>query len=236
MSCSEDIILFDLPGSKALNTARKLHIRRLYDVLQLCLLRQDFARARKAWAILVRCKEVHWKALWKTGVLLLDVSDYDFEQERETAKRVDYLSTMMLQQSQDKESILQELILRFIKAGKHRRALDELELYIPSPPYDTNPVLHLFAGLLCLYLSQGQQDTEHGTADHGEFNPGMLRDAQVFFERARILDPENEFASSWIEKIPSMSQQQNSSPRNSPDSDEEINIDDAEQRNKRMRR
>ena len=38
-------------------------------------------------------------------------------------------------------------------------------------------------------------------ADHGDFNPGMLRDAQVFFERARILDPDNEFAASWIEKV-----------------------------------
>ena len=89
-------------------------------------------------------------------------------------------------------------------------------------------------------------------ADHGDFNPGMLRDAQVFFERARILDPDNEFAASWIEKVSrilsfavittlmkTISQQQSSGPRNSPDSDEEpekIQSDDAEQRNKRMRR
>ena len=101
MFSSQDIILFDLPGSKTLSTTRKLHIRRLYDVLQLCLLRDDLVRARKAWAILVRCKEVHWKALWKTGILLLDEFEYEFDQDRETAKRIDYLSTMMLQQSED---------------------------------------------------------------------------------------------------------------------------------------
>lgn len=101
MFSSEDIVLFELPGSKAPNTARKIHIRRLYDTLQLCILRRDITRARKAWAILVRCKEVHWKALWRTGVLLLDESDYDLDQEGETEKRVDYLSTMMLQHSQD---------------------------------------------------------------------------------------------------------------------------------------
>lgn len=85
----------------------------------------------------------------------------------------------------------------------------------------------------------------------------MLRDAQVFFERARILDPDNEFASGWIERvswslplmfigylmslliqIPSLSQQQSKNPRDVAESDEEfdaLNNDDPEQRSKRIR-
>ncbi|CAL1701176.1 unnamed protein product [Somion occarium] len=241
MSSAEDILLFDLPGSKEPRTTRKLHIRRLYDILQLCILRQDFVRARKAWAILVRCKEVHWKALWKTGVLLLGGVDDEPDHEQENGRRIDYLYAMMrLQKSHDRESVLQELILRLIKSGQHRKALDELELYLPSPPYEDNPILHIYAGLLCLYLSQGQQDSDIQYDDRqAELNASMLRDAQVFFERARVLDPENEFASSWIERIPSLSQQQSNDRRDTPDSDEEgetITTDNSGQRTKRIRR
>lgn len=63
-------------------------------------------------------------------------------------------------------------MLRLILCGKHREALDELELcvlgeamynilsifsrYLPSFPYQDNPVLHTYAGLLCIFLSQSE--------------------------------------------------------------------------------
>ena len=74
-------------------TTRRVHIRRLYDVLQLCIHRQDYARARCAWAILIRCREIEWKFLWTIGLLLVDGLDPADVSEG----RVDYLRSLMLQ-------------------------------------------------------------------------------------------------------------------------------------------
>lgn len=92
--------LGDRPGS----TARRVHIRRLYDILQLCILRNDVPRAKRAWSILARCKEIDWKDLWKCGLLLLgdvsagvhgtDTSDGD---ARAAMSRIEYLRKMRMQ-------------------------------------------------------------------------------------------------------------------------------------------
>lgn len=79
-------------------TARKIHIRRLYDVLNICIQRKDFERATRAWCILARCKEVDWRTMWSISVHIL-AEDLD---EREKAfKKIDFLRVMMLQHSED---------------------------------------------------------------------------------------------------------------------------------------
>lgn len=60
----------------------------------------------------------------------------------------------MILRGVDKETMLKELVLLFILSGQYSQALDELELYLPSFPYQDNPVLHIYAGLLCLHLAQ----------------------------------------------------------------------------------
>ena len=94
MASLDSSLLFTLPGSKEPSTARKYHIRRLYDILQLCIQRYDYVRARKAWAILVRCKEVDWKVLWRTGAVLICESQEECDEM--STKKSEYLSTMML--------------------------------------------------------------------------------------------------------------------------------------------
>ncbi|KAF4601964.1 hypothetical protein EYR40_005165 [Pleurotus pulmonarius] len=79
---------------------------------------------------------------------------------------------MMLQYPNDREAILQELIINLINASKYQEALSELDLYsfalscfhgpkltlvrryLPTFPYQENPMLHMFAGMLSLYLAQ----------------------------------------------------------------------------------
>ncbi|KAI0796879.1 hypothetical protein C8Q75DRAFT_802551 [Abortiporus biennis] len=56
--------------------------------------------------------------------------------------------------SAQKESILLELVLQLIYAKQYRKALDELQLYLSSPPFDDNATLHVYAGLVSLYLAQ----------------------------------------------------------------------------------
>jgi hypothetical protein len=73
--------------------------------------------------------------------------------------------------------------------------------YLPSFPYTENPILHIYAGLICLYLSQPPEPTE----DIGERVPAMdsvlLRDAQGHFERAKTIDPRNETTEVFLEKV-----------------------------------
>ena len=68
---SEHKFLFTSLGDKKPLTARKVHIRRLYDLLQLCIQRNDMVRAKRTWTILLWCKEIDWKFMWSTGIQLL---------------------------------------------------------------------------------------------------------------------------------------------------------------------
>ena len=46
------------------------------------------------------------------------------------------------------------LVLHLIKHERYREAMDELELYLPSPPYDSVSSLHTYAGMLAFFLAQ----------------------------------------------------------------------------------
>lgn len=105
-----------------------------------------------------------------------------------------------------KEAILCELVHLYIVAERHREALDELELFglqvlhyellltyfdissLPSFPYRDNAVLHIYGGICSVLASQ------HGSASEDDvqsIDTEMFDRAQIFFERAKSLDPEN---------------------------------------------
>ena len=86
--------LFSLLEDRPRLTSRRVHLRRLYDVLHLSLQRHDMERARRAWAILARCNEVNWKTLWPLSVGLLDHQDDTTES---SPIKINYLRSMMLQ-------------------------------------------------------------------------------------------------------------------------------------------
>jgi RNA polymerase I-specific transcription initiation factor RRN11 len=89
-----DHFLFASLDSKGPTSARKVHIRRLHDILQLSLQRNDMPRAKAAWAILIRCKEIDWKGVWTTGLLLLGEDANGFQTNPE---QLEFLRAMMLQ-------------------------------------------------------------------------------------------------------------------------------------------
>lgn len=161
--------LFASLDSKNPNTARKVHIRRVYDILQLSVQRNDISRAKKAWGILARCKEFDWKAVWTLGVHLMGTTEASTTDISRT--RIEFLRSLMLQHPNQKDAVLRELVLRLIQAERYKEALDELELwvsrqtikglrlkmclrYLPSFPYQDNPVLHTYAGMICMYIAQ----------------------------------------------------------------------------------
>ncbi|KAF9478151.1 hypothetical protein BDN70DRAFT_933609 [Pholiota conissans] len=225
MSSDMHIFLFASLDSRQPLTARKVHLRRLFDVLELSIQRQDFERAKRAWAILARCKEIAWKALWTTGLHILSLNDAT---ERRIENCVEYLRTMMLQYPDDRESILKELVFRLLLQGRCREALDELELYLPSFPYQDNPILHTYAGLSSLYLAQGDI-ASHVT----KFDPILMRDAQAHLEHAKTLDENNTITKTFLDRITTL--QKGREDIQDESDDESMATDDTPPERKRLK-
>lgn len=208
MPADEHPFLFNSLGSKRPTTARKAHIRRLYDVLQVCIQRHDWQRAQRVWAVLARCREVDWKAMWSTSVLLLhEDGDRSAGEVQSNAERVRFLSVMM-RQHPDEASLYNQLqphpaqrltlfpplmCLPCLSASLYSKSssyasskpactgrlwknstcasssltppargaatlilTDRMRCtrYLPSYPYQDNPALHTYAGLIALFLAQ----------------------------------------------------------------------------------
>ncbi|RPD80955.1 hypothetical protein L226DRAFT_125361 [Lentinus tigrinus ALCF2SS1-7] len=234
MSNTNSSFLFSSLNSKQPTNARKVHIRRLYDILQLCIQRHDWVRAKRAWAVLARCREVDWKILWKTSVLLLGEGDPDIDDAHANGDRVRFLSVMMRQHPEERESILKELVLRLIHSGMHRRAMEELDLYLPSYPYQDNPVLHVYAGLIALYLAQPADEISEETRYGQGWDANLVRDARAHLEHARAIDPSNIMADAFLSQLPGGIQ--SAQDRTTPDSDDErMDLDLSAQARKRIR-
>jgi hypothetical protein len=88
--------LFSLLGLRGLESARKVTIRRVYDVCMHSLFLGDVERARKAFGILLRCKEFDWKASWALAIYMLNAHDPDRD-DTFFLSQVEQLRLLMLQ-------------------------------------------------------------------------------------------------------------------------------------------
>ncbi|WWC92218.1 uncharacterized protein L201_007172 [Kwoniella dendrophila CBS 6074] len=146
------------------SSIRKKWIQNLIDLLYFSLLKDDLVRAKRAWSILVRCREVNWKSRWYWGLLLLSTSNNEidgstqtssFTQSSESRDIERWLNTLRVSaREEDKPSLLHALVLNLIKSGQYRHAYDQLETYLSSYPYLLSGPLHTYAGLLAFYLAQ----------------------------------------------------------------------------------
>ncbi|WVO17539.1 hypothetical protein L204_105234 [Cryptococcus depauperatus] len=144
---------------------RHAYIQSLADCLHACLLRGDLQRARRAWAILIRCPEVDWRSRWQWGLLFLSsnaeihassICNNNGLQAGDQVRQVErWLNTLRISaKPEEKPALLHALILYLIKQGQYRQALDELDTYLISYPYALSATLHTYAGLLSFYLAQ----------------------------------------------------------------------------------
>ncbi|KGB75309.1 hypothetical protein CNBG_1147 [Cryptococcus deuterogattii R265] len=145
---------------------RHAYIHSLANLLHACLLRGDIDRAKRAWAILIRCREVDWRARWQWGLLFLSsgssdavqntqASMYASQAEDDYRQAERWINTLRVgARMEDKPSLLHALTLILIKHARYRQALEELETYLPSYPYLLSASLHTYAGLLAFYLAQ----------------------------------------------------------------------------------
>ncbi|KAI9507019.1 hypothetical protein F5148DRAFT_165516 [Russula earlei] len=208
-------------GMKSPSTARRVHIRRLRDILHLSIQRGDLHLARRAFGLLTRCEEIEWVDMWKIGLIILAVNPPPpCDSIPGTARHIEFLRVMMLQHPEERESLVQELVLSLAMAGRERDALDELELYLPSPPYQDNAVLHTYAGFLCLRLASvadadSSRDAQGQNIDASKEN--LLRGAQQHLERAHALDPEGVIAPMFIHKLATLTPEDGTVPNESDD-------------------
>ncbi|KAH9938364.1 uncharacterized protein B0H18DRAFT_1205617 [Fomitopsis serialis] len=174
--------------------------------------------------------------MWQTAIVLLtDLSDDDQEEDD---RRIAFLSVVIRQHPEDRQLILKEFVLRLIQAGAYRRALDELDLYLPLFPFHDNPVMHTYAGLLALYLSQPTQGTRDDAQQGKQWNAGLISAARAHFERAKWIDPDNVVATGFLEQLPNITQF--TETQQAPESDDEgadqsMEIDDVSRRRKRIK-
>ncbi|WVQ63239.1 uncharacterized protein L199_001390 [Kwoniella botswanensis] len=139
---------------------RKRWIQNLIDLLHFSLLKGDIERAKRAWSILVRCREVNWKSRWYWGLLILSsssssTSNDGYESQSQGREVERWLNGLRVSaREEDKPSLLHALVLHLIKSGQYRHAYDQLETYLSSYPFLLSGPLHTYAGLLSFYLAQ----------------------------------------------------------------------------------
>ncbi|WWC98638.1 hypothetical protein V866_005531 [Kwoniella sp. B9012] len=146
---------------------RKRWIQNLIDLLHFSLLKGDIERAKRAWSILVRCREINWKSRWYWGLLILSssssTSNDGFESQSQGREVERWLNGLRVSaREEDKPSLLHALVLHLIKSGQYRHAYDQLETYLSSYPFLLSGPLHTYAGLLSFYLAQPPSLRFHG--------------------------------------------------------------------------
>lgn len=65
-------------------SSRKHHFRRLNDIVHLCLQRGDLVRAKAAFSVLARCREVEWTEMWRTALAVVDASGGEISETAQT--------------------------------------------------------------------------------------------------------------------------------------------------------
>lgn len=69
-------------------STRKAHFRRLYDIYHVALQRNNITQAKRAYSILVRCREFDWASNWRSGLDMVSLppgEDEDTNNYEDTA-------------------------------------------------------------------------------------------------------------------------------------------------------
>ncbi|KZS97883.1 hypothetical protein SISNIDRAFT_199417 [Sistotremastrum niveocremeum HHB9708] len=88
--------------------------------------------------------------------------------------RLAFLKEVRSRNGEDVEAILREVLFQLIKLKKSKDALGELELFLPSSPFQENAVMHIYASVLSLANSQQSNGSFSGIA-MSETGPGRQR-------------------------------------------------------------
>lgn len=96
----QNSFLFASLDDDRISTTRKVHLRRLADLLYVCIHKRDWPRAGRAWAILTRCHEFKWQAVWQFGIIFASTLAEESSAAQGvvpvSSKSLEYLRILML--------------------------------------------------------------------------------------------------------------------------------------------
>ena len=96
--------LFASLGRRGSSSARRVHLRRLCDILHLSIQRGDLPLAQRSFALLSRCEDIECAAIWKFGLIILAAADTDRPPGHDilgTPKHIEFLRVMMLRHPEE---------------------------------------------------------------------------------------------------------------------------------------
>ncbi|KAF9180695.1 hypothetical protein BGZ51_006044 [Haplosporangium sp. Z 767] len=122
--------------------SRRLHLELTGQLLRRTLARRDYKRAYKLYCILISSREVSEDLVWKIGAELL-------RQKKEYEPLcMRFLQQVFAKATYCRESILLETTLYQLRCGKVEEAQKTLDPHLDMPPYDRNPLLQGYAGVV----------------------------------------------------------------------------------------
>jgi len=161
------------PGA-SVDSLRLQHLRKVFDILHLCLLRGDGPRAARALRVLVRAKEWRHAELWRYGLAVASLLSRDpasnsvdestsapnaessrqvqARQAAEAAatRRLAYLRGLYRVKTSLKPEVLVDIVFELIALKRYEEAMREIDYVLDTHPFRTYPALHLLAGMLTL--------------------------------------------------------------------------------------
>ena len=138
--------LFASPdGRTSSSSARRVHLRRLCDILHLSIQRGDLLLAQRSFAILSRCEDIEWAAIWKFGLIVLAAAgDHPagpdqppppgHDTQLGTPKHIEFLRIMMLRHPEEVCSHLVLFLLRPHHRHRWGMVLSLPSTFVVSPP------------------------------------------------------------------------------------------------------
>ncbi|KAG0262114.1 hypothetical protein BG011_000311 [Mortierella polycephala] len=122
--------------------SRRLHLELTGQLLRRTLARRDYKRAYRLYCILISSREISEDLVWKIGAELL-------RQKKEYEPLcVRFLQQVFAKATYCRESILLETTLYQLRCGKIEEAQRTLDPHLDMSPYDRNPLLQGYAGVV----------------------------------------------------------------------------------------
>ncbi|KAF9581518.1 hypothetical protein BGW38_001435 [Lunasporangiospora selenospora] len=166
---------FFLANDRIATTIDNLHTEQLGQLLRRTLLRRDYNRAFALYSTLVARTNTSESLWWKIGCEFLRQKK-EYEQEC-----LRFLQRTFAGSQACRISILIETVLYQLRFNKIDEARSTLEPYINLYPYNENPLIIGYAGLIEFAVWRRTQRTPHSRTDDAGHHSGNGQDHTVDF-------------------------------------------------------
>lgn len=148
---------------------RRLHLQRIFDLLNLSIGRRDGVRAFRCLRILLKSHEWRPIELWRYALEITTIitrGDDQLEQDgvpfqkHLARKRLAFLREVSKARTGLQLDVFIEIVPELLALGEEQQALAELDIVLHQYPYRLEPILHLYSALIFLKLSSPSVEGE----------------------------------------------------------------------------